>query len=878
MSDSYRLLDDVTLHTLINQRLKNLQRLEIQAAKYGPMDAPIALQNQIDEERLEIKRLRDELILRHPPRPLEILLRNYLEALNITCNALAFGDPLTGRPGQPMELAHVFTMLRANQFSHDSIISALSSYAAVVLLGQPGGGKSTVLAFLALSLAEAQPEYPSVRSETGLTRLGDTWNTGALLPIRVRLRDVVQNLWEGVPELQHSSLNDAERILLEGYLNKHIDDGTALLLLDGLDEVPLDRLELIQSMLDDIRTRKARMIITCRSFDYHNEPGRQLDLPELELQRFSESAQAEFVDRWYLELVRTGRRSEAEARVKAANLKLALQEREEIADLAGTPLLSALIALVHTEEGELPSARALLYQRCIRLLLWRWRPPIGNDSMIDERRLLTLTEELGYLSHSEEQQKGRAFRGLTRSQIRETAMNFFIRGATSDSSQRQAESQGLIAAHRLLNGNGLLLAAGGEYYTFAHRTFQEFLAGQYLGVGSRKAKALEHASNPHWRIALHLMAGYGAREGNLDYVLLLIYSLMGRDQDTLFLASELLAEIGPATLRDKGYDEELSAKGIWWQIAQKLRLLCFKPSLCPDQRIRNRAAALLDQLDADDRPSLDLESDAYWAARIEPGIFLMGDNQSKWSDEKPAFNCTIQQPYALAVYPVTNRQYLRFLDSLSPQEAEKYRPYSWPGRHYRRGTGNHPVVWIHRENAVAFTVWVDTLLHKNGKLTPNEQVRLPTEKEWERAAAYPVQMLNEADAGRREYPWGSGPKEPPQPSQSRGRGNSDENLRANTSESAIRDTSAVGIFPHGAAACGAEDMSGNVWETCSTIYYPYPLPEDIQKRPHNHLGHSNFVLRGGSWDCDYFTGRCAYRTPITFGDDVGFRLARIFSQ
>jgi formylglycine-generating enzyme required for sulfatase activity len=173
-------------------------------------------------------------------------------------------------------------------------------------------------------------------------------------------------------------------------------------------------------------------------------------------------------------------------------------------------------------------------------------------------------------------------------------------------------------------------------------------------------------------------------------------------------------------------------------------------------------------------------------------------------------------------------------------------------------------------DACAFAVWADALLRSRGVLKKGEQVRLPTEPEWERAAAYPCVVQPGSSASvRRRYPWG----------------NSFDlnNLPANTKEAGIGGPSVVGIFPHGAADCGAEDLAGNVWEWCSTRYQSYPLPAGLKAETIDTLPEeSRGVLRGGSYSLERMFARCAFRTDGSWYDiwydDGGLRLARLFSS
>jgi len=93
----------------------------------------------------------------------------------------------------------------------------------------------------------------------------------------------------------------------------------------------------------------------------------------------------------------------------------------------------------------------------------------------------------------------------------------------------------------------------------------------------------------------------------------------------------------------------------------------------------------------------------------------------------------------------------------------------------------------------------------------------------------------------------------------------------------------VGIFPHGQAACGAEDLAGNVWEWCSTPKLNYPFTGEVSAESlytQHKKASGTYVLRGGSWYGSRAGARCAYRGDFfpAFADAfLGFRLARLFS-
>lgn len=209
---------------------------------------------------------------------------------------------------------------------------------------------------------------------------------------------------------------------------------------------------------------------------------------------------------------------------------------------------------------------------------------------------------------------------------------------------------------------------------------------------------------------------------------------------------------------------------------------------------------------------------------IPAGPFIMGADEAGF-DEKPQTGVVLPA-YKIGRYPVTNAQYRQFADATGEH---------WQDKGFSLQKATHPAVWVRWHSAVAYCRWLTGEWQKAGKITANEIVRLPSEAEWEKAAR---------GTDGRIYPWGNEP---------------DPN-RANYDDSGLGGTSPVGCFPGGRSVYGCEDMAGNVWEWCSTIYrefYPFRLKDEWTD---DYLSASeDRVLRGGSFENDKYCIRCASR-------------------
>ncbi|OIJ92338.1 formylglycine-generating enzyme family protein [Streptomyces monashensis] len=177
--------------------------------------------------------------------------------------------------------------------------------------------------------------------------------------------------------------------------------------------------------------------------------------------------------------------------------------------------------------------------------------------------------------------------------------------------------------------------------------------------------------------------------------------------------------------------------------------------------------------------------------------------------------------FRIARYPVTHAEYRVFLEE-NPQVAP---PSAWQFGVYPAALANHPVWTVSPEDADAYARW---LSRRTGR-----RFRLPSEAEWEYAAAGPE---------GRAYPWGD----------------TWDDGRANTVEAGPLSTTPVGVYPRGRSPFGADDMAGNVEEYVADDYRPYPggeaVLDDLAR-----AGTGYRVARGGSFTRYGDLARCRRR-------------------
>lgn len=252
---------------------------------------------------------------------------------------------------------------------------------------------------------------------------------------------------------------------------------------------------------------------------------------------------------------------------------------------------------------------------------------------------------------------------------------------------------------------------------------------------------------------------------------------------------------------------------------------------------------------------------------VPAGPFLMGtDDAWAYDNERPRHPVDVPG-FLVDRFPVSNRDYLGFIDDGGYARRTLWVEAGWDFREAEQL--EHPLFWRRGRQGWErrrFGVWEP--------LPPTEPVchvswyeadayarwagrRLPTEAEWEKAAAGTPAGLS------RSFPWGEA-----WPDAS----------RANLWPSGGHP-SPVGAFPAGASAWGAEQLLGDVWEWTASDFQPYPRfrPFPYPEYSAVFFGPEYKVLRGGSWAVAPDAIRNTFRNwdyPVRRQIFAGFRCAR----
>jgi len=822
-----------------------------------------------------------------------------------TTSKLTVADEKFGiaRGGPPERRAHPTTEDASAAGRERVELEDLLTYRRLVIVGDPGAGKTTFLYRIAYELsdrwlkAERLPSGTSVPASSkaaeqhtearasfltrlaaalrqtfaseagglGLdTRTGEPAETGQcaeggepLLPIFIRIAELSEHIRRrrAQPSYEGPSAEDSPAWLAH-FLNQQneenkwgldrefiegkLESGSVLLLLDGLDEPP--------SAIDREATARlfentTRAYQRCR-FVVTTRPlayvGRAV-LDGFEEARI-EPLEPEQIESFLGHWCRAlFPESEEKAQRHLRELAEALRSTLEIRRMARNPVMLTALAVVHWNEKRIPEQRADLYSS---ILIWLSRAREKRPGREPAERCLTLLEHLAL--GMQNQPQGR----LVQISKGEAADMLAAQFRAENDAERRQRAQDFIAQEEV--DSGIIVSRGSEL-RFWHLTFQEYLAAKAIaGLVDRDQDTLLLTGNEiylqEWREAALLVAGV-LRESGVPRVDRLVTEILNRLGERASLAerARCVGLLGAMVrdLRPLGYEPADARYGE--AVQSVLGIFDKVKSRQVEFQVRLEAAEALGQ--AGD-PRLHRDN---WIT-IPPGTFLMGaqkedpaqpnyDPEAR-DDESPVHEVYLNA-FKIGRYPVTVEEFRRFVEEDGYNNGKW-----WDARGFRQT--KEPDGWdeqvLHPNRPVVGVCWFEAAAYCAWK-----GVRLPTEAEWERAARGP---------NGRKYPWGN---EPP------------DTERANYWEGKVGHATPVGLYPHGANPEGIEDLAGNVWEWVADGYEAEYYRSSPGRNPKGPEAGERRVLRGGGWYglARYLRSAGRFRdVPVNRLVNIGFRSVR----
>ncbi|MFM7071777.1 MAG: NACHT domain-containing protein, partial [Planctomycetota bacterium] len=851
-----------------------IQKLGIVGKYKGVDGTPESFRAQVDEHLRKVAAK-----LTTPPNPREnvtpvgpsasvpTVAKEYTDRLALDCGelelmglAIKTGNsvrlnhvytPLTTtyRPSEPVDSPESARSVRRSRSKSDAEKSVLSagekSENASLLLdlldehslyvsGDPGSGKSTFTRWVAWLCCRGEfPRFdvpaPDEFAEKFPHRL-----TGRL-PLRIELRDFWQFLktdggrLASYADIEQALCHWVEKQALPGLdwncVSAHLQNGSCLLLLDGMDEVPPThstaghdewhpRESLLAGLAQSLKTWKKagnRVLLTSRPYGISDEHRNRLGLLDAPIQGIAVPLQTLLVRRWFARL------SESLSKgLETADAMLHhLQGQQHLDELATNPLLLTAMCVIYDEGKRLPQDKYDLYRRIVATVLQkRYSSSREKVDMIRGR-----LEAVALGMHTGD--------GLGEERVSPEAsasyheINRLLQAyRQNDGSNDKGLSDTVSVREDLLSKSGLLVSRGDDRASFYHLSIQEFLAAERLFVPESRRNCeigdifIHRGPLPGWRNTLSFLFGSVIDKYRAHYAINLLRavvqkapifssqaSVLDRNDpswnlcvvvgDCLEILLGTQAELPADLIRDF---QQAVFRAIDLEIAVKERNTLAvalgrlgDPRIAYDLRVAATAGA---DTGADVGADTNASGVAY--QRIKAGEYAYQDGRQ-----------LIEQDFLLSRFPVTNCQYDLFVkaggykpkNNAAGGDARKNDWWSDDGwawkqknsvieprfwRNPKRNAPNLPVTGVSWWEAEAFCRWAGGYL--------------PNERQWEAAAR---------GRGGRYFPWGD----------------AWEDGICNSYECQLASTSAVGIFPRSRGAdADLHDMAGNVWEWCQDWY------------------------------------------------------------
>ncbi len=341
------------------------------------------------------------------------------------------------------------------------------------VLGKPGAGKTTFLKYLIHQTIES----PVINK----------------IPIFVTLKDWTSSDI-GLMEFMGKQFDICHFPNALPFIEYILESGKAIVLFDGLDEVPQEqeRRDRVTTEVHNFSKKytDAQIIITCRvaASDYSFS-----EFMYVEMADFNENQVRSYVLNWF---------SKDKEKAKQFLVEFSKDENKNVRELARSPLLLSMICLAYNETLVIPQRRVELYEEALDALLKKWdssrnirRDEIYKNLSVGRKKQLFTRIAAKHFEKSE------IF--FTKGKLAKEIEDYLIKIPQSDAKDTpdgEAVLEAIEAQH------GIFSQRAQGIYAFAHLTFQEYYAAKYVVENSRYDSLMSHITDSRWREVFLLVA------------------------------------------------------------------------------------------------------------------------------------------------------------------------------------------------------------------------------------------------------------------------------------------------------------------------------------------------------------------------------------
>ncbi|MEV0821780.1 NACHT domain-containing protein [Nonomuraea rubra] len=409
------------------------------------------------------------------------------------------------RPRTPLSVAYISLSVTAVQAAgahvawHDSpdepatmrVESALGQGRRMLLRGEAGGGKSTLLRWLAITAARGGFEG----------ELAD-WN--GCVPFLVKLRSYADRELPRPEQFLDLTAGALAGLMPAGWAHRQLASGRALLLIDGVDELTGSQRRAIKPWLRGLLAAfpTIRVLVTSRPSAASSSWLEEEGFAPAFLERMTPADTRALVEHWH-EAIRSSADLPCPAEqlpVVQARLLSHLESAPHLRALAATPLLASMLCALNLDRAsQLPPDRMGLYAAALEMLLERRDaeraiPSYGEVHLNRQQKIQVLQELAWQLSVTNRVELAKPAALAWASRVVATMPRLRATGAQ--------------VLDYLLERSGVIREAAEGRIDFVHRTMQEYLTARAAAEVGDVEPLVSNAHRDQWREVVVMTAGH----------------------------------------------------------------------------------------------------------------------------------------------------------------------------------------------------------------------------------------------------------------------------------------------------------------------------------------------------------------------------------